>query len=67
MSEAEQPAPALWKRFLAPYYICNTVALLVYAPIRFSYSSETLEDRNNYLGIPLVRANHLTVRVVIPN
>lgn len=53
---APTPAAAgLWKRYLAPYYICNAVALLVYLPIRYLFSSEELQDRNNYLGIPLVK------------
>jgi hypothetical protein len=58
---AAAPPPAavagLWKRYLAPYYICNAVALLAYLPIRYKFSSNDLQDRNNYLGIPLVRPN----------
>lgn len=45
----------MWTRFLAPYYVCNAVALLMYAPIRFQRSSETLAERENFLNLPLVK------------
>ncbi|RLN56760.1 hypothetical protein BBP00_00007832 [Phytophthora kernoviae] len=43
----------LWVRFLAPYYICNTVALLLYLPIRYQGVSDVLLERENFLNLPL--------------
>ncbi|DAZ99095.1 TPA: hypothetical protein N0F65_008400 [Lagenidium giganteum] len=44
---------AAWKRFLAPYYILNTIALLVYVPIRYYYAdSKELLERDSFLNIP---------------
>lgn len=51
--EAAAAPSGLWKRYLASYYVCNAIALLVYAPIRLQFASEALESRDNYLGIPL--------------
>ncbi|EGZ12523.1 hypothetical protein PHYSODRAFT_304137 [Phytophthora sojae] len=50
---SETVHPRMWTRFLAPYYVCNAVALLMYAPIRFQRSSETLAERENFLNLPL--------------
>ncbi|CAI5707400.1 unnamed protein product [Peronospora effusa] len=43
----------MWVRFLAPYYICNAVALLLYVPIRYHQSSEALTASDNYFNLPL--------------
>lgn len=51
----ETALPRMWTRFLAPYYVCNAVALLMYVPIRFNQSSEALTERENYLNLPLVQ------------
>ncbi|KAG7392448.1 Thioredoxin- transmembrane protein 2 [Phytophthora boehmeriae] len=42
-----------WVRFLAPYYVCNTVALLLYLPIRYQGASDALLERENFLNLPL--------------
>ncbi|KAE8905860.1 hypothetical protein PF005_g29768 [Phytophthora fragariae] len=49
----ETALPRMWTRFLAPYYVCNAVALLMYVPIRFNQSSEALTERENFLNLPL--------------
>lgn len=46
-------ATRMWTRFLAPYYVCNAVALLMYVPIRYYQSSEALLQRENFLNLPL--------------
>eukprot|EP00644_Phytophthora_capsici_P000428 jgi/Phyca11/560275/estExt2_Genewise1.C_PHYCAscaffold_40819 len=43
----------MWRRFLAPYYVCNAIALLMYVPIRYQQSSEALLERENFLNLPL--------------
>ncbi|CAH0479887.1 unnamed protein product [Peronospora belbahrii] len=43
----------MWIRFLAPYYVFNAVALLMYVPIRYQQSSEALTERDNFLHMPL--------------
>ncbi|ETK97238.1 hypothetical protein L915_00192 [Phytophthora nicotianae] len=40
-------------RFLAPYYVCNAITLLMYVPIRYQRSSEALLERENFLNLPL--------------
>ena len=55
---ADAPSEALalpaWTRFLAPYYVCNVMTLLMYVPIRYQRSSEALMERDNMFQIPLV-------------
>jgi hypothetical protein len=43
----------MWTRFLAPYYVCNAVVLLMYVPIRLQRTSEALLERENFLNLPL--------------
>ena len=43
-----------WKRFVAPYYALNLLALLVYPPIRVFFHSPALDKRDGFLGIPRV-------------
>ncbi|KAF1316340.1 Thioredoxin-related transmembrane protein 2, partial [Globisporangium splendens] len=50
------PAPrahvASWRRFLAPYYVLNAVALLSYAVLRESFWSKRMEEREGFLNLP---------------
>ncbi|KAG2780556.1 hypothetical protein PC129_g5013 [Phytophthora cactorum] len=51
--EADATRMRMRMRFLAPYYVCNTVALLMYVPIRYQRSSEALLERENFFNLPL--------------
>uniref|UniRef100_K3WJG7 Thioredoxin domain-containing protein n=1 Tax=Globisporangium ultimum (strain ATCC 200006 / CBS 805.95 / DAOM BR144) TaxID=431595 RepID=K3WJG7_GLOUD len=50
------PAPrahvASWRRFLAPYYVLNAVALLSYAVLRESFWNKRMEEREGFLNLP---------------
>ncbi|KAK1931345.1 Thioredoxin-related transmembrane protein 2 [Phytophthora citrophthora] len=52
-AEALAASSRMWQRFLAPYYVCNTIALLMYVPIRYQQSSEALLERENFFNLPL--------------
>ncbi|KAL4156280.1 hypothetical protein PRNP1_005311 [Phytophthora ramorum] len=52
-TDAPPEAVGMWTRFLAPYYVCNAVALFMYAPIRFQRVSEALQEKENFLNLPL--------------
>ncbi|KAG1701901.1 hypothetical protein DVH05_010392 [Phytophthora capsici] len=52
-AEALAASKRMWRRFLAPYYVCNAIALLMYVPIRYQQSSEALLERENFLNLPL--------------
>lgn len=45
---------AAWKRFLAPYYVLNAVALLSYAALRELYWNKKMEEREGFLNLPRV-------------
>lgn len=45
-------ATAAWKRFLAPYYVLNTLALLSYAVVRERFWNPKLAEREGFLNIP---------------
>ncbi|POM81381.1 membrane protein [Phytophthora palmivora] len=53
LAAAETGSSRMWLRFLAPYYVCNAVALLMYVPIRYKQNSEVLQERENFLNLPL--------------
>ncbi|KAL7685448.1 putative Thioredoxin domain-containing protein [Plasmopara halstedii] len=53
MAPRTVPSTRMWMRFLAPYYICNGVMLLMYVPIRYHHTSEALLQRENFLNLTL--------------
>ena len=51
MAEAQHVS---YGRFLKPYYVVNSLALLVYPAVRFFMTSEGLQKRESFLNIPRV-------------
>ncbi|GAB9472119.1 Thioredoxin-related transmembrane protein 2 [Globisporangium polare] len=45
-------ANAAWRRFLAPYYVLNALALLSYAVVRERFWNDKLAEREGFLNIP---------------
>lgn len=43
---------AAWKRFVAPYYVLNALALLSYALVREHFWNPKLAEREGFLNIP---------------
>lgn len=45
----------VWRRFLAPYYVLNALAVLSYAVLRQVYWNRKMEEREGFLNMPRVR------------
>jgi hypothetical protein len=46
------------RRFLAPYYALNSIAVLSYIGVRHMFWNAELEKREGFLNIPRVRVLH---------